>query len=140
MRSHVEFVSDAFPPYPGEEEKINPGIWGQRLAEFLVAKLPEHGINASRFYLEDWGCFIRVKNEAFPMAIGCANYGGCGSGSEENGFLCFIDPHKPNIRRWLVKKVNTVRDVERVADALDKVLRGHPQIREIRWWSEDEVT
>ena len=138
MRTHVEFASDAFPPYPGEEERINPGRWGKRVAEFIVSKFPERGIKIRRFYAEDWGWEIAVINEAFPIFVGCGNYGGRGSG--ENGFLCFIDPHKPNIRRWLFRKVNTVRDVERVADALDKVLRGHPEIREIRWWREDEVT
>jgi hypothetical protein len=35
MKTHVEFVSNAFPAYPGEEDEINPGIWGKRLAEFI---------------------------------------------------------------------------------------------------------
>ena len=33
MKTQVEFRSDKFPPYEGEEEQINPGLWGKRLAE-----------------------------------------------------------------------------------------------------------
>ena len=35
----VTFRSPKFPPYDGEEESINPGLWGKRLAEHLVDQL-----------------------------------------------------------------------------------------------------
>jgi len=35
MRTHVEFTSTAFPAYPGEDQEINSGIFGKRLAEFF---------------------------------------------------------------------------------------------------------
>jgi hypothetical protein len=135
MRTHVQFKSDAFPPYPGEDEEINPGIWGKRLAEFIASKLPEHGIATDKFYTEDWGWEISVKNEAFPMFIGCSNQTEPGG----NEFLCFIDPCKPEVRRGLFKKVSTVADVTRVADALDRILRNHSGIRDLRWWEKDEI-
>jgi hypothetical protein len=34
MKTHVEFRSDRSPPYPGEDEEVNPGIWGKRLRSF----------------------------------------------------------------------------------------------------------
>ncbi len=34
MLTHMEFRSDRFPPYEGEEQQVNPGLWGKRLAEF----------------------------------------------------------------------------------------------------------
>jgi len=135
MRTHVEFISNAFPPYPGEEGEINPGIWGKRLAEFIVSKLPSHGIQAGGFYSEDWGWEIPIKNEAFPIFIGCGNQTEPGSTS----FLCFIDPSKPEIRKGLFKKVSTVADVGRVADALDAILKSHPDIKDLRWRKEDET-
>jgi hypothetical protein len=66
---------------------------------------------------------------------------GCGSQMEPGGtrFLCFIDPSKPEVRKGLFQKVNTVADVERVADALDKVLRSHPAIKELRWLKEGKI-
>ena len=44
MKTFIEFRSSKFPPYEGEEEQINPGLWGKRLAEYLVQKLAERGI------------------------------------------------------------------------------------------------
>ena len=41
MKTQVEFRSNKFPSYEGEEEQINPGLWGKRLAEYLVQKLSE---------------------------------------------------------------------------------------------------
>jgi len=135
MRTNVEFTSDAFPPYPGEDEKVNPGIWGQRLAEFIVSRLPEYGVETGNFYPEDWGWEIPVKNEAFPIFIGCGNK------TEPGGtrFLCFIDPSTPETRTGLFKKVSTLADVDRVADALDEVLQSHPAIKDLRWLANDEI-
>jgi hypothetical protein len=36
MKTYVEFRSDRFPPEQSEDERINPGIYGKRLAGFLV--------------------------------------------------------------------------------------------------------
>ena len=46
MKTHVEFKSDQFPAYDGEEEEINPGRWGKRLAEFLFQGLKTEGIKS----------------------------------------------------------------------------------------------
>ena len=43
MQTQVTFRSSKFPPYAGEEEQINPGLWSRRLAEYLVQKLAEKG-------------------------------------------------------------------------------------------------
>ncbi len=135
MRTKVEFDSDAFPPYPGEDEEVNPNIWGKRLAEFIAAKLSEQGIETGEFYPEDWGWEIPVKNEAFPIFIGCGNQIDPGG----TRFLCFIDPSKPEIRRGLFKKVNTVADIEKVSHALDIILRSHPAIKSLQWHTEPPV-
>ena len=65
MRTQVEFKSDAFPPYLGEDEEINPGRWGKRLADYLVAELPKHGVEIKDTYVEDWGILLHIKNDAF---------------------------------------------------------------------------
>ena len=44
MKTQVEFRSAKFPPYEGEQEQINPGLWGKRLAEYLVQQLAARGI------------------------------------------------------------------------------------------------
>ena len=55
MKTQVEFRSSKFPPYEGEQEQINPGLWGKRLAEYFVRKLSEKGIKTEEIIAEDWG-------------------------------------------------------------------------------------
>jgi len=57
MKTQVEFRSRKFPPYEDEEEQINPGLWGKRLAEYLVQKLAEKGIQTDPIIAEDWGWY-----------------------------------------------------------------------------------
>jgi len=127
MKTHVEFRSAKFPPYDGEEEQINPGLWGKRLAEYLVEKLKEHGIETEAMNPEDWGWYVPIKNEAFRLALCSGHQGGAA-----DEFLCFIDPWNPVIRKWF-KKIDTTPQVGRVADALNKILQSDPDIQDVRW-------
>jgi len=65
--------------------------------------------------------------------VGCGNY-------EEypDGFLCFIEPSKPYVRR-LLRKIDTTARVEQVAAAVDAALASHPGVRDLRWWTDTEV-
>ena len=122
MRTHMEFYSFEFPPYPEEEGLINPGRFGKRLAEHLCSSLSQQGFAVGKLRREDWGWVIPIKNELFPLWIGCGNYG-----EFENGFLCFIEPSKPFIRRWF-KKIDTRDVVEKLATAIEESLFNSPGI------------
>ena len=63
MKTQVEFRSSKFPPYEGEQEQLNPGLWGKRLAEYFVRKLSEKGIKTEQIIAEDWRWYIPVQNE-----------------------------------------------------------------------------
>ena len=132
MLTHVEFRSDLFPPYEGEEELINPGIYGKRLAEFLRDGLRKEGFEPSEPVAEDWGWVLPISNPQFTLWIGCANYA-----EYPEGFLCFIEPHKSSIRK-LLKKVNTLERLSALQAALDRVLAEDAGIRSKRWWTYDE--
>jgi len=132
MKTHVEFRSDKFPPYEGEEEQINPHLWGKRLAEYLEQRLKAEGIDAGDMIPEDWGWCLPIKNNAFPVWIGCGHYQ-----EYPNGYLCFVEPSKPIIRR-LFKKIDTTDQVRRVVETLDKILTSDPEITDVRWWEENE--
>ena len=128
MRSHVEFRSTAFPPYPGEEDEINPRRHGKRLAEFLIEELPQRGFKVLGTSAEDWGWRINLENATFPLWVGCGNYGEGG-----DAFLCFIEPSKPVLRKWFTK-VETADVVERVASALEASLHKSGKVLGIKWW------
>ena len=132
MKTQVEFKSDKFPPYEGEEEEINPGLWGKRLAEYLQVKLPLHGINVTCIGPEDWGWMVELANEEFPLWIGCGHQDGT-----NNEFLCFIEPSKPVVRKGF-KNIDTTAQVSRVSDGLAKILESDSAIRDINWSSDIE--
>jgi hypothetical protein len=62
--------STKFPAYPGEEEEVNPGLWGRRLAEYFYRKLKEQGIETKEIFAEDWGWTVPIHHAAFPLWVG----------------------------------------------------------------------
>jgi hypothetical protein len=133
MRTHVEFQSNDFPPEENEEEQIYPGRYGKRLADFLAEELPSRGFIVRCVGPEDWGWIVELENDSFPLWVGCGNYD-----EFENGFLCFIDPSKPFVRKWL-SRIETQPTVERLASAIDSLLQGSGKVSQLRWWSENEA-
>ncbi len=127
MKTQVAFRSKNFPPYDGEEAQINPGLWGKRLAEYLVDKLKLHGIETEEIIAEDWGWYIPVSNEGFRLAICCGHQNG-----DDDEFLCFTDPATPIIRKFF-KKIDATHELMRVVTAMDNILSSDPGITDIEW-------
>lgn len=132
METYVEFRSDLFPAYEGEENEVNPGRWGKRLAEFLRDHLRQQGFQTGEPSAEDWGWMLPVTNESFPLWIGCGNFE-----QTSDGFLCFIEPHTPFVRRFL-RRISTEARVGSLQRAVDKVLDDASGIRDKRWWTYEE--
>ena len=127
MNTQVEFRSSKFPPYEGEEDQINPGLWGKRLAEYLVQKLAERGIETEEMIAEDWGWYVPVRNEAFRIALCCGHQNG-----DDDQFLCFTDPSTPVVRKFL-KKTDATPQLKRLTSELQQILAADPDIREVVW-------
>ena len=130
MKTQVEFKADKFPPYEDEEE-INPGMWGRRLAEYLVPKLQGKGIPVEEVYPEDWGCYIQIENKAFQLAICCGHQYG-----DDNEFLCFTEPRTPKVRK-LFKRIDATSQLERITKVMDEILTSDPDIRDVCWMEDD---
>ncbi|WP_143593694.1 hypothetical protein [Synechococcus sp. 1G10] len=81
-----------------------------------MAKFIDCGIETDEMIPEDWGWYIPIKKDGFHLALCCGHQSG-----DADEFLCFIDPCKPTIRKWL-KKIDTTAQVQRVAEALEKIL------------------
>lgn len=127
MKTQVEFRSSKFPPYEAEEEEINPGLWGKRLAEYLVQKLSEKGIKTEGIMGEDWGYYIPVQNEGFKLAICCGHQNG-----DDDQFLCFTDPGTPVVKK-LFKKIDATPQLSRLTEAMQQILASDPEIRDVVW-------
>lgn len=129
MRSHIEFRSEALL----HADANNGEPHGESVAKLLADRLPEHGYEVIVVAPEDWGWRVELKNEAFPLWIGCGHY-------EEypDGHMCFIEPSKPYVRRWL-KRIPTGEVVEVLATALERVLHSTAQVSDVRWWTQSET-
>lgn len=127
MKTQVEFRSSKFPPYEGEEEQINPGLWGKRLAEYLVQKLAERGIETERMVAEDWGWYVPVRNEGFRLALCCGHQSG-----DDDEFLCFTEPSTPIVKK-LFRKIDATPHLTRLTEALQQILASDPEIRDVVW-------
>ena len=127
MKTQVEFRSSKFPPYEGEEEQINPGLWGKRLAEYLVEKLAEMGLETEEIIAEDWGWYIPVRNEGFRLALCCGHQDG-----DDDQFLCFTDPDTPIVKKFF-RKIDATAQLTQLTGALEQILAADPDIRDIEW-------
>jgi hypothetical protein len=106
---------------------------GKKVAELLSAMLPRAGFEIEALVPEDWGWCVKLRHDAFPLWIGCGCYP-----EHEDGLLCFIEPSKPFVRRWL-KRIPTTQLVDRLAVVLENILRGTNSVQALRWWTEAEI-
>ena len=125
MRSHFEFRS---PDLLTRNDEAVP--YCKPVAEMLATQLPAYGYEVERIVQDDWGWLVRLVNPSFPLWIGCGHY-------EEylDGHLCFIEPSRPYVRRWL-KRVSTAEIVERLATALEKIVRDSGEATDLHWWTD----
>lgn len=127
MKTQVEFRSSKFPPYDGEEDQINPGLWGKRLAEYLAKNLDNKGIVTQEMIAEDWGWYVPMQIDGIKLAICCGRQNG-----EDDEFLCFTDPGKPVVKK-LFRKTDITPQLTRLTEALNQILSADPEVRNIVW-------
>lgn len=127
MRTHLEFTAARFGGADATPNSVNEGIFGAELAEFLSEAFQAKGLRGAVIE-EDWGWMVELKSDPFPVWLGCASYG------EDDGWLVFIEPSKPEIRKWL-KKIDTRTEVEAVAQDLEQIL-VNAGATHLVWWSD----
>ncbi len=127
MMTQVEFRSQKFPPYEGEEEGTNPGVWGRRLVEYLSEHLSARGITTGTANAEDWGWYLPVPNDGFRLALCCGHQDGAA-----DEFVVFTDPSRPVVRRGFTK-VDAAPALGRLTQALHEILSADPDIADIVW-------
>lgn len=129
MRTHLEFRSSEL-----LDDHTNRDLpQGKRVAELLRSMLPSAGLEVESVVPEDWGWCVKLRHHAFPLWIGCGFYP-----EYEDGFLCFIEPSKPFVRRWL-KRIPTEQPVEELATAVELILQKTKGVHSLRWWTDAEA-
>ena len=67
------FKSSKFEIEPGEDDEINPGIYGRQLAAWLKSRLEDLGYEVEGVINEDWGRCLMCSRDPFMLWVGCAN-------------------------------------------------------------------
>lgn len=128
LKTNLEFRSAAFTQADDQDE-----VFGHAVAQLIYDKLPEYDFEPIAIFAEDWGWQVSLRNDHYPLWIGCGRYQ-----EFENGFLCFIEPSKPVIRKWF-KKIQTQQRVESLATAIECILGAAPGTSDMRWWQPSEA-
>lgn len=134
MLTNGEFVSKLFPPYDDEDKQVGPGRYGRRLAEFLAQGLESRGFHPQPLIAEDWGWMIRIDNEGFDLWVGCGNYD-----EYDDGFLCFIEPHKERLSKFLFfGSIDTTVAVSALQNAINEILTSEFGVSVVKWSTYEE--
>ena len=127
------FKSSLFEIEPGEDEKINPGIYGKQAAEWLAGKLRGLGYDGDVIE-EDWGRCIMCAREPVWLWVGCANVDSDFPDrpehppkKEEVVWHCFVVAESPFWKR-LFKRVDTEPLRAKLSEQVSSILLAEPNI------------
>ena len=127
------FKSSLFEIEPGEDEEINPGIYGRQLAAWLRQKLEAGGYGVEVIN-EDWGRCLMCQRSPFALWVGV------GSVDDENrvdGMIptkdavvwhCFAVTEGGLRMRMFGKKNEIETSRAKLDAALQSILRSEPAI------------
>lgn len=74
MQSAVlHFESRAFAISPGEDERTNPGIFGEALANWVADQLRAHAFQVGDVIAEDFGWCVPVAIKPYSVYVACAS-------------------------------------------------------------------
>lgn len=125
------FKSSKFEIEPGEDEEINPGVYGRSLARWLKERLEEKGYSID-IVDEDWGRCLVCSREPFMLWVGCASLTDYDTGDDppakENvTWHCFATAEVFFWKR-LFRKIDTKPAVAKLHAELGQILSVDPEI------------
>lgn len=130
------FSSDLFEIEPGEDEAINPRMYGRQLARWLKARLEARGYEVEPAIEEDWGRCLMCSRELFLLWVGCGNeydYDTAEPGdppppAAQVVWRCFAVAEVPLWKRWW-RKLDSAPALAELDRALRDILVSEPRIR-----------
>lgn len=129
------FKSSKFEIEPGEDEEINPRLYGRQLAVWLKARLEDCGYVVEDVIDEDWGRCLMCSREPFMLWVGCgsvtdyetAQPGDGPPEKEDVVWHCFATAEVSFWKR-LFRKVETGPSVAKLYADLGRILRKEPEV------------
>jgi hypothetical protein len=127
------FRSTRFEIEPGEDDEINPGIYGKQLAEWLKARLEDRAYKVEPVINEDWGRCLMCSRKPFLLWVGCANMTDLAASpevvprKEQVTWHCFATAEVPFWRK-LFGRIETEPAVAKLHADLGAILAAEPSI------------
>ena len=120
------FESTTFPVSPGEDERTNPGIYGNSLASWLAGQLRAAGFSAGEIVAEDFGWCIPIDSRPHRLYVACS-----GTGEKPNQWRVFAFADGGLFAR-LRGQDQRAEAVAALFAAVRRTLESAPDIRGIR--------
>jgi hypothetical protein len=129
------FKSSRFEIEPGEDDEINPGMYGRRLARWLKQRLEDKGYRVENIINEDWGRCLMCSREPSMLWVGCGNVTDYetaqpGDGPPANDSViwhCFATAEVPFFKR-LFRRIEAEPAVLKLHADLGEILRAEPEV------------
>jgi hypothetical protein len=129
------FKSSRFEIEPGEDEEINPRMYGRQLAIWLKARLEESGHSVEDIINEDWGRCLMCARDPFMLWVGCgsapdyetAKPGDPPPRKEDVTWYCFATAEVFFWKR-LFRKIDTAPAVAKLHADLGRILAAESTI------------
>ena len=133
MKSYY-FKSDLFEIEPGEDEEINPGIYGKSLALWLSIQLKAYGYEVE-IVEEDWGRCLICSRSPHLLWVGCGNVydqklfkDGEVPIAEEVTWQCFVVA-EVSFLKLLFRTLKTSPEKKKLYEDLGAILRNEKRIQ-----------
>ncbi len=128
------FKSSKFDIEPGEDEEINPGIYGRSLARWLKERLEAKGYSIA-IIEEDWGRCLMCSRDPFMLWVGVGNVidddatplGDGPPAKEQVTWHCFATAEVFFWKR-LFRKIDTKPALSKLNADLGQILSAEPEI------------
>jgi hypothetical protein len=127
MNVQVTFETDFFRPIPGEDEKTNPGRYGQALAEWFADRLRARGVEVEGSIPEDFGWIVVVSRKPFLLWLSCGNV----DGSETEWMVYPVA--EPSWIQRLFERINTRPALEGLWRHVREIVPTIPRVRNVVW-------
>jgi hypothetical protein len=127
MNAQVTFESDRFRPIRGEDEKTNPGRYGQALAQWFADQLRARGIQVERPIPEDFGWIVVVSRKPFLLWLSCGNVD-----DSETEWLVYPVAEPSWVQR-LFDRINTRLALAELWRHVQELVPTIPGVRNVVW-------
>lgn len=124
------FTSSKFQPLPGEQEKTNPGVFGQALARWVRETLNANGHTIREEpFPEDWGWVVMIQKKPFKLWVGCGNE--IGNSTQWSVFVV----GEPSLFQKLLKRKNVSSRITAMEQELERIIKAEAECANVVWES-----